>query len=196
MLHVRIPDPSALPGVEPEQALEFENADESALRACSATRTTIANGAHAWVAARSADRLGQLEKHRAQPLRGPPAVARLPGGRQSGARVARDPGAPERLTRERPQDQFELVRIAVKERGRTAGQRWRADCVSRRVGVRYGLPITTTESGYTAQRANQHFYMLRDVRIARARELMAEDVSEQLERASQSLASGTALTGG
>ncbi len=99
-------------------------------------------------------------------------------------------GIEERVKREQPADQFELVRIAVEERGRKALRRWRADCVSRRVGILDGVPRTIKESNETSQRANINFYMLRDVRVSGAHELMNKDVSAELNRVSEALASG------
>ncbi len=94
-----------------------------------------------------------------------------------------------RVKQENPQDQFELVGIAVEERGRKANPRWRADCVSRRLGILHGVPETV--EGH--QRANIYFYMLRDVRIRGAQALMTADVSDQLARVSQAIASGGTL---
>ena len=91
-----------------------------------------------------------------------------------------------RVAAERPGDQFELVGIAVEERGRKASAAWRSDCVSRRLGILRGVP--TTVDG--RQRANINFYMLRDVCIQGARELLDSDVSEQLARVSQAIAAG------
>jgi hypothetical protein len=98
-----------------------------------------------------------------------------------------------RIAENPPVDQFDLVRIAVEERGRTANRRWRADCVSRRLGILDGVPTTVTVSGNTTQRANINFYMLRDVVIRDARDLMNTDVSDQLAAASHALASGSSL---
>ena len=98
-----------------------------------------------------------------------------------------------RIVDDPPVDQFDLVRIAVEERGRRAKSRWRADCVSRRLGILEGVPTTITESGNTTQRANINFYMLRDVVIRDARQLMDTDVSDQLAAASQALAGGGSL---
>ena len=94
-----------------------------------------------------------------------------------------------RVKQENPQDQFQLVGIAVEERGRKANPRWRADCVSRRLGILHGVPETV--EGH--QRANIYFYMLRDVRIRGAQALMTADVSDQLARVSQAIASGGTL---
>ncbi len=96
----------------------------------------------------------------------------------------------ERRVREQPpRDQFQLVSIAVEERGRKANPRWQADCVSRRLGILNGLPITVEG----CQRANINFYLLRDVRIRGARDLMSADVSDQLTRVSEALAAGNTL---
>jgi hypothetical protein len=94
-----------------------------------------------------------------------------------------------RVQQERPRNQFDLVRIAVEERGRKAAPEWRADCVSRRVGILNGVPETV--DGH--QRANLSFFLLRDVRIRGARELMTADISAQLARVADALASGGTL---
>jgi hypothetical protein len=94
-----------------------------------------------------------------------------------------------RVKQENPQDQFQLVGIAVEERGRKANRRWQADCVSRRLGILHGVPETVEDH----QRANLYFYLLRDVRIRGAQELMTADVSDQLVRVSEALASQDTL---
>ncbi len=101
-----------------------------------------------------------------------------------------------RVERERPRDQFALVRIAVEERGKRASRRWRADCISRRVGILDGVPTTVTESGQTSQRGNISFYMLRDVRVKEAAAVTAADapaVDRELARVSRALATGRTL---
>ncbi len=98
--------------------------------------------------------------------------------------------------RKRPGDQFELVRLAVEARGRLASQRWRADCISRRVGILEGVPQTITDSGETTQRANINFFMLRDVRVTEAAEILARPegaADRQLAEVSDALASGGSL---
>jgi hypothetical protein len=94
-----------------------------------------------------------------------------------------------RVERERPKDQFELVRIGVEERGRTALAEWRDDCCSRRVGILKGVPETVGER----QRANINFYMLRDVRIRNANELTTGDVSDEFARVGHALGTGKTL---
>jgi hypothetical protein len=94
-----------------------------------------------------------------------------------------------RVAQSRPRDQFELVRIAVEARGRTAAPQWQADCVSRRVGILNGVPETV--EGH--QRANINFYLLRDVRIRDARTAATGDPSERLARVANALAEGETL---
>ena len=95
-------------------------------------------------------------------------------------------GRAERPAVQNPQDQFALLRIAIEERGRNADRQWRDDALSRGIGILMGVPETVG----SRQRANINFYMLRDVRIAGARELMSADVTLQLARASEALAAG------
>jgi hypothetical protein len=101
-----------------------------------------------------------------------------------------------RVERDKPADQFELVRIAVEERGKRANRRWRADCISRRIGILDGVPTTITESGETSQRGNISFYMLRDVKVEDAATVTAQKgpkLDSELERVSRALATGSSL---
>lgn len=95
-----------------------------------------------------------------------------------------------RVEAEDPRDQFHLVRIAVEERGRKANQRWRADCMSRRVGILEGKPVVVSESDHETQRANLKFYMLRDVRIGNGAEIHTTDLSDEIARVSEAVAAG------
>ncbi len=70
-----------------------------------------------------------------------------------------------RLADDPPHDQFDLVHIAVRERGLTANSRWRADCVSRRLGILNRQPSFYKVGGIGANRTNRYFYLLRDVRV-------------------------------
>jgi hypothetical protein len=70
-----------------------------------------------------------------------------------------------RVAEEQPKDEHELVRIAVTERGRRANQRWRADCVSRRLSILERRPVTVRESGRIATRRNLNLYLLRDTKV-------------------------------
>ena len=42
---------------------------------------------------------------------------------------------------------------------------WRADCISRRLGILYREPVTVKESGTTAARQNLRVYLVRDVAV-------------------------------
>lgn len=90
-----------------------------------------------------------------------------------------------------PADQFELVAVAVEQRGRAANPRWRADCISRRLGILNGVPETVDG----CQRANLNFYLLRDVHIRNATGLIDADVDDRLARVSEALGSGRSLLG-
>ena len=94
-----------------------------------------------------------------------------------------------RVTRENPQNQFELTHIAVEERGRRAAQQWQADAISRRLGILKGVPETVDDR----QRANINFYMLRDVHVRSTADLLSGDVAVQLARVSQAVAAGSSL---
>ena len=94
-----------------------------------------------------------------------------------------------RVRTARPGNQFDLVRIAVEERGRAASPQWQADCVSRRVGILNGVPETV--DGH--QRANLSFFLLRDVRIRGVRDLTTADIVPQLAQVAEALASGDTL---
>ena len=99
------------------------------------------------------------------------------------------PGIQARIDAERPTNQFELVQIAVEERGRVASPAWRADAESRRVGILKGVPYTVAER----QRANIYFYMLRDVHVSGMERLRAGSVQDELAQVSDALADGRTL---
>lgn len=102
----------------------------------------------------------------------------------------------ERVARESPADQFALVQAAVEERGKVATRKYRADCISRRLGILQGAPKTVEESGERAQRTNINSFMLRDVRVEGAAQTVAmaeTQVDEELERVGRALAVGDTL---
>lgn len=72
----------------------------------------------------------------------------------------------QRIAAEAPGDQVDLVQIAVEERGKKANPPWRADCVSRRVGILFGKPMPAAVEDERKTRSNRYFYLLRDVAIA------------------------------
>ena len=92
-----------------------------------------------------------------------------------------------RVSTEKPKTQFQLVNIAVEERGRAASPEWRADAVSRRVGILKGVPHTVEDR----QRANIHFYMLRNVRVNDVDRFVAGTM--ELARVGQAVAAGQTL---
>jgi hypothetical protein len=94
-----------------------------------------------------------------------------------------------RVAAERPTDQFHLVAIAVEERGRKASSQWQADAVSRRLGILNGVPHTVDDR----QRANIHFYMLRNVRVTNVERLVAGEMNDELARVRAAVASGETL---
>lgn len=77
-----------------------------------------------------------------------------------------------RVQREQPDSQLKLMHIAVEERGRTAQPAWRADCVSRRLGILYREPVTVTEAGTTATRQNLRAYLVRNVPVKGAEQYL------------------------
>jgi hypothetical protein len=70
-----------------------------------------------------------------------------------------------RIEQEQPKEQFELTRIAVVERGKTANPRWRADCISRRLGILNRQPTRVIESGHSAFRDNLAFHLVRNTSV-------------------------------
>ena len=70
-----------------------------------------------------------------------------------------------RVRNEQPQDQFQLTRIAVEERGRKADAAWRADCVSRRLCILDREPVKVVDSGKSAERDNPNLYLLRNASV-------------------------------
>ena len=94
-----------------------------------------------------------------------------------------------RVKEEQPKDQAALVNIAVEERGRAASAPWRADAVSRRLGILNGVPVTVDER----QRANIHFYMLRDLQVSDVHRLVSGDMEPELAKVRRALAAGETL---
>ena len=71
-----------------------------------------------------------------------------------------------RVLNENPQDEFQLTRIAVEERGRKADPLWRADCISRRMCIIERDPVRVVDSGQTAERDNPNLYLLRNAPVS------------------------------
>lgn len=83
----------------------------------------------------------------------------------------------ERFRDDPPDNQFELVRVAVEERGLTANERWRADCVSRRLGILNRQPTAYAAFGHRSKRSNRNFSLLRNVPVSHAEQLRLGQVS-------------------
>lgn len=188
LVKVRIPDPSQLPEIDLEQVLET---------AFSVTSAFETSGDRFQQVTGNFDGAGLLDQikylQRLKPdvqidhLRCICALYDLVI--QQGSLNKAHDQIEERVQREDPQDQFKLVEIAVEERGKRANPRWVSDVLSRRLSILRGVP--TTVDG--RQRANINFYMLRDVRIRGARELMTADAGEQVAQVSHALATGDSL---
>ena len=78
-----------------------------------------------------------------------------------------------RVTREQPADQIALVHIAVEERGNTARRQYRADCISRRLGILYREPRKVVIAGVSAERDNPRLYLVRGSRVKGAEKYLA-----------------------
>ena len=70
-----------------------------------------------------------------------------------------------RVHAERPADETALVHIAVEERALKATPAWRADCLSRRLGILYREPRQVTIEGTRARRTNRRLYLVRDTPV-------------------------------
>ena len=69
----------------------------------------------------------------------------------------------QRYSSERPATQVKFLEIVVQERARTASSRWRADAMSRRMGIIQRSAYSASESGYSATRSNANFHLLEDI---------------------------------
>ncbi|MGQ9860833.1 MAG: hypothetical protein ACUVSD_02330 [Thiobacillaceae bacterium] len=78
-----------------------------------------------------------------------------------------------RVQNERPGDEFALTRIAVEERGRRANPEWRADCISRRLGILEREPVKVAAAGVTAERDNPNLYLLRNAPVSQIERYLA-----------------------
>ncbi|OCL85331.1 hypothetical protein AAX26_02040 [Aliarcobacter thereius] len=61
-----------------------------------------------------------------------------------------------------PTSQKEFLKIVVYERGATANEIWRADAISRRMGIINKKEITITHSGKTTTRTNINFNLIKE----------------------------------
>ncbi len=71
----------------------------------------------------------------------------------------------ERVNSENPTDEIMLTHIVVEERAKKASPKYRADCLSRRLGILYRQPHPVTMNGIKARRVNEKLYLIRDVKV-------------------------------
>ncbi|KLJ01983.1 hypothetical protein WQ56_03805 [Luteimonas sp. FCS-9] len=69
----------------------------------------------------------------------------------------------QRYATERPATQTDFLKIVVQERARTANSRWRADAMSRRMGIIQRSAYAASESGHSANRSNVNFQLLEGI---------------------------------
>ncbi len=67
-----------------------------------------------------------------------------------------------RVFNEQPIDEFALTRIVLEERAKKANKRWRADCLSRRLGILDREPVRVSLNGHVSRRTNLRVYLLRN----------------------------------
>jgi hypothetical protein len=67
-----------------------------------------------------------------------------------------------RVFNEQPIDEFALTRIVLEERAKKANKRWRADCLSRRLGILERAPVRVSLNGHVSRRTNPRVYLLRN----------------------------------
>ena len=79
----------------------------------------------------------------------------------------------DRISREKPKKQREVVQIAVEERARLADPPWRAASMSRRLGILYDAPVSATESGKTAKADNPYFSLLPEMEVQGVKQFVA-----------------------
>ncbi len=70
-----------------------------------------------------------------------------------------------RIEAEKPTDQKQVVQIACEERAKTASLEWRANCMSRRLGILSDAPVSAAGSGNTAKVENPYFSLLPEMEV-------------------------------
>ncbi|MBU5611684.1 hypothetical protein [Geomonas azotofigens] len=85
------------------------------------------------------------------------------GIEQSKARIVNEIGV------RKPASQQEIMRIVITERGLLAKQEYRADCISRRMGILTGEEFTATQQGHRVRRKNPKLALLATYRGAYVR---------------------------
>ncbi len=95
----------------------------------------------------------------------------------------------EQVALTKPSNERELVEIALVERGKKARREYRSDCISRRLGILYGRPVAVEGR----ERANTHFYLLRNVQVSDPESARQGDIGLILTSVGQKIASGEAV---
>lgn len=70
-----------------------------------------------------------------------------------------------RILTEQPEDELGLTLITVEERAKKANKAYRADCLSRRLGILFREPRKVTLDGVSAKRVNSKLYLVRDTNV-------------------------------
>lgn len=86
---------------------------------------------------------------------------------QQGSVLRAEAAIRRRVAEEAPEDEFTLTRLVVEERARAANPQWRADALSRRLGILDRQAVAVTIDGIRARRANPRLYLLRNGRVKR-----------------------------
>ena len=86
---------------------------------------------------------------------------------QQGSLLRAETAIRRRVAAEAPEDEFTLTRIVVEERARAANPQWRADALSRRLGILDREPVTVVVDGIRARRSNSRLYLLRNGLVKR-----------------------------
>ena len=79
-----------------------------------------------------------------------------------------------RVFNDMPGDEFALTRIVVTERAKKASQRWRADCLSRRLSILEREPVRVVMNGHTSTRSNPSYYLLRNSQVKNLNDYLEE----------------------
>lgn len=83
-----------------------------------------------------------------------------------------------RVFSEQPTDEFSLTRIVVEERAKKANVKYRADCLSRRLGILERRPVKVSLNGTTSTRKNPRYYLLRNSSVKEIDHYLGEENSQ------------------
>lgn len=83
-----------------------------------------------------------------------------------------------RIFHEQPTDEYSLTQIVLVERAKKTNRRWRADCLSRRLGILEREPVRVSLDGQTATRSNPRDYLLRNSPVGSVDRFLGESSDE------------------